>query len=74
MSLFRVKFNVSEITKYGNAGGGKVVLVPTTGAFDEKDGFRPLLPDGRIEVWTNNAEEMSAFDFCTYYVDFSKAE
>lgn len=72
--MVRAKFNVSEITKYGNGGGGKVVLGAVTGHSEENKKFWQYTPSGRIEIWIDNPEAFKAFEFGEYYVDFTKTE
>ena len=74
MSTVRAKFNVAEITKYGNAGGGRVVLMPVVGNSEENKEFWKMTPSGKVELWIDNPEAMAAFDFGEYYLDFTKAE
>ena len=72
--IIRAKFNVAEITKYGNSGGGKVTLMPVYGNSEENKKFWNATPGGKIELHIDNPESMSAFEFGEYYVDFTKAE
>lgn len=74
MSTVRAKFNVAEITKYGNNGGGKVVLLPVLGNSEENKEFWKMTPSGKLELWIDNPDAMSAFDFGEYYLDITKAE
>ena len=72
--MVRTKFNVSEITKYGNAGGGRIVLNPVIGNSEENKAFWNATPSGKIELYIDNADAFKAFDFGQYYVDFTTAE
>jgi len=74
MNIVRAKFNVAEITKYGNSGGGKVVLMPVYGNSEENKEFWKQTPSGKIELFIDNPEAMKAFEFGEYYIDFTKAE
>lgn len=74
MEKVRAKFNVAEITKWGNGGGGKVTLMPVIGGSDENKSFWKATPSGKIEMYIDNPEAMAAFDFGEYYVDFTKAD
>ena len=74
MSSTRAKFNVAEITRYGNAGGGKVVLKAVTCCSEENKTFWRYTPSGSIEIWIDNPEAFKLFEFGEYYVDFTKAE
>ena len=71
--MVRAKFNVAEITKYGNGGGGKVVLNAVLGHSEENKKFWQYTPSGKIEIWIDNPEAFKAFEFGEYYVDFTKA-
>lgn len=68
----RAKFNVAEITKYGNGGGTKVILLPVTGNGEENKTFWKYTPAGRIELSITNPDV--EFQLGEYYVDFTKAE
>jgi hypothetical protein len=75
MAQVRAKFNVTEITKYGNAGGGKVTLNAVVGGDNpENKEFWKATPSGKIEIWIDNPEAMAKFDFGEYYIDFTKVE
>jgi len=75
MKKVRAKFNVAEITKYGNAGGGKVTLMAVIGGDNpENKEFWKTTPSGKIEIWIDNPTAMNSFDFGEYYVDFTRAE
>lgn len=74
MEKIRAKFNVAEITKYGNSGGGKVILNAVIGNSEENKKFWQYTPSGKIEIWIDNPEAMKAFEFGEYYIDFTKAE
>lgn len=74
MSKVLAKFNVSEIAKYGNSGGGKVTLNAVMGNSEENKKFWEFTPNGRIEIWIDNPKAMEQFDFGEYYVTFEKAE
>jgi len=71
-NTIRIKFNVSEITSYGNGGGVKVVLMPTITNSEENKSFLGKMPSGRIEI--DLPELNGEFEFGEYYVDFIKAE
>lgn len=68
----RAKFNVAEITKYGNDGGTKVVLMPVMGNSEENKSFWKHTPSGKIEMHISNPDVR--FEFGEYYIDFTKAE
>jgi len=70
--IIRAKFNVAEITEYGNGGGTKVTLLPVTGNSEENKAFWQYTPSGKIEI--NNLNPEVKFEFGHYYVDFTKAE
>ena len=72
--MVRAKFNVAEITKYGNGGGGKVVLNAVQGQSEENKKLWQYTPSGKIEIWIDNPEAFKAFEFGEYYVDFTKAD
>ena len=74
MKKVLAKFNVSEIAKYGNAGGGKVTLNAVMGNSEENKQFWKFTPNGRIEIWIDNPEAMEQFEFGEYYVEFTKCE
>lgn len=71
----KIKVNVAEITKYGNSGGGRVILNPVIGGpSDENKEFWNQTPSGKIELFIDNPKAFEAFDFGEYYVEFTKAE
>jgi hypothetical protein len=70
-AMVRAKFNVTEITRYGNNGGGKVILYPVIGNSDENKKFWKYTPSGKIELHIDNVD---IFDFGEYYIDFSRIE
>lgn len=72
--MVRAKFNVTEITRYGNGGGGKVTLAPVIGNSEENKSFWKYIPSGKIEILVDNPEAFEQFEFGEYYVDFTKAE
>lgn len=73
MAKVRSKFNVAEITRYGNGGGTKVVLLPVIGGDNEENkSFWQNTPSGRIELHISNPN--AKFDLGEYYVDFTKAK
>jgi hypothetical protein len=75
MAKIKAKFNVMEITKYGNGGGGKVTLSPVVGGDNpENKEFWEATPSGKIELCIDNPAVMQAFEFGEYYVEFTKAE
>jgi len=75
MSKVKAKCNVSELTKYGNGGGGKVVLTPVVGNSEENKEFWKYTPSGRIELNIDNPEAYKQFeDMGEFYVTFEKAE
>ena len=59
MKPIKIKFNVAELTKYGNAGGTKVIMFP-----NEKE----LNPEGIIELQINQ----DLFELGEYIVEFKK--
>ena len=74
MDKIRTKFNVTEITRYGNGGGGKVILLPVIGNSEENKKFWEAAPSGKIELGIDNPKALEAFDLGEYYVDFTKVE
>jgi len=72
--MVRAKFNVAEITRYGNSGGGKVILKPVVGSSEENKRFWNYTPSGTIEMWIDNSEAFNVFEFGEYYIDFTKAD
>lgn len=68
----RAKFNVAEITKYGNAGGTKVTLAPVYTGSEENKAFWDATPNGKIELHISNPEV--DFEMGQYYIDFTKAD
>lgn len=68
----KTKFNVAEITQYGNGGGSKVTMLPVIGGSVENKAFWEATPAGKIEIITSNPDPV--FEFGEYYVDFTKAE
>lgn len=72
--MIRAKFNVAEITKFGNGGGAKVILNPVMGNSEENKQFWEYTPSGKIELHITNQKAIDEFDFGEYYVDFTKAE
>lgn len=68
----RAKFNVAEITKYGNGGGAKVTLLPVTGGSEENKEFWKYTPNGKIELSIDNPD--AEFELGEYFVDFTKAD
>jgi len=71
----RTKFNVAEITKFGNAGGGRIVLFPVmVGDNTENKKVWMATPSGKIELWIDNPKTMDAFDFGEYYVDLIRVD
>lgn len=77
MKTIRAKFNMAEITKFGNAGGTKVTLLqvvrifPTVGESEENEAIG-IIPSGKIEMHFANLGD--DFEFGEYYVDFTKVE
>lgn len=71
MATTRVKFNVSEITNFGNGGGTRVVLLPVINNSEENKSFWEHTPSGRIEIHTSNPKV--EFELGEYYIDFTKA-
>lgn len=70
----RTKFNVSELTKYGNGGGGRVTLNAVTKDSDENKEFWELTPGGTISLHIDNQEAFEQFEeMGEFYVDFVKA-
>ena len=75
MSKVKAKFNVAELTKYGNGGGGKVVLMPVVGNTEENKEFWKYTPSGKIEMQIDNPEAYKQFEeMGEFYVTFEKAE
>jgi len=72
MEKIRAKFNVAEITTYGNDGGVKVTLFPVINNSEENKSFWRYTPVGKIELHVSNTN--AKFEFGDYYVDFIKAE
>ena len=72
MKTTRAKFNVAEITTYGNAGGVKVTLFPVIGNSDENKSFWKYTPSGKIEMHITNPDV--EFQLGEYYVDFTKVD
>lgn len=68
----RAKFNVSEITKYGNGGGTKVTLLAVINNSEENKSFWKYTPSGKIEMYIDNPN--AEFQFGEYYIDFTKSE
>jgi len=68
----RAKFNVAEISKYGNGGGAKVTLMPVISGSEENKQFWEYTPSGKIEMFITNPN--AEFEFGEYYVDFTKAD
>lgn len=68
----RAKFNVAEITKYGNGGGANIVLMPVVSGSEENKSFWKYTPSGKIEL--NITEPGAEFELGEYYIDFTKAE
>lgn len=68
----RAKFNVSEITQYGNGGGRKIVLQPVIGNSEENKEFWNYTPSGEIVLHITNPD--AEFQLGEYYVDFTKAD
>ena len=68
----RAKFNVAEITKYGNGGGVRVILMPVVSGSDENKDFWAFTPSGKIELHITNPD--AKFELGDYYIDFTKAE
>lgn len=71
----KVKFNVSELTKFGNGGGGKVVLIPVVGHSDENREFwKHYTPSGKLEMWIDNPEAYKQFEeMGEFYLTIEKA-
>ena len=73
--MVKAKFNVTELTKYGNGGGGKVKLSPVTGNTEENKEFWKYTPSGSIEMYIDNPEAFKEFeDLGEFYVTFEKGE
>lgn len=72
MEKVRVKFNVSEITEYGNDGGRKIVLLPVLNNSEEDKKVLGNNPKGRVEI--NIVDSDVKFDMGSYYLDFIKVE
>jgi len=74
MEKIRTKFNVAEITRYGNCGGTKVVLRPVVGNSSENKPFWEATPSGYLELIIDNDKAAAAFEFGEYYVDLTRVE
>lgn len=72
MATTRAKFNMAEITRYGNSGGMKVTLLPVTGNSEENKSFWKYTPSGKIEMFVDNPDV--EFTFGEYYIDFTKVD
>lgn len=72
----KVRFNVAEITRYGNDGGTKVVLLPLIGHAPENNVLwrDPANPAGRIELHMSAPDAESLFEMGEYIVEFTKVE
>lgn len=71
----RAKFNVAEVTRYGNGGGGKVVLLACTTGSEENKSFSQYTPSGKIEMNVTVPEVLDQFQSMgEYYIDFEKVE
>ena len=69
----KAKFEVVELTKFGN-GGGKVVLNPVTGGSDENRSFWKYTPAGKLELVIDNPQAFAQFDqMGEFYVTLEKA-
>jgi hypothetical protein len=70
----KARFNVAEITRYGNGGGTKVVLLPSTGNAPENKVLwsYPANPTGRIELHMSAPDAETLFDMGEYIVEFTK--
>lgn len=68
----KIKFNVAEITQYGNGGGSKITLLPAVGWSPENKAFQQAISAGQIEIITSSPDPV--FEFGEYYVEFTKAE
>lgn len=66
-----LKFNVAEITNYGNGGGQKVILLPSVHS-EENKALWGENPNGKIELHIPNGE--TKFEFGEYLVELKKAE
>ncbi len=67
------KFEVVELTKFGN-GGGKVVLNPVTGGSNENREFWKYTPAGKLELVIDNPEAFKQFEeMGEFYVTLKKA-
>ena len=73
--MVTTKFNVTELTRYGNGGGVKVKLSPVMGNTEENKEFWKYTPSGSIEMYIDNPEAFKQFeDLGEFYVTFEKAE
>lgn len=68
----KAKFNVAEITNYGNGGGTKVKLLPVVGGSEENEEFFKSTPSGSIELYLASDAD-AKFELGEYYVEFTKA-
>lgn len=69
----KAKFEVVELTKFGNKCG-KVVLNPVTGGSDENREFWKYTPAGKLELVIDNPEAFAQFEkMGEFYVTLEKA-
>lgn len=68
----RAKFNVAEVTKFGNGGGTKVTLFPANSPSEENDKLWSKNRYGKFEMHFSNPE--IEVEFGEYYVDLIKVE
>lgn len=68
----KTKFNVAEITHFGNGGGRKVILNPVISNNEENKSFWEHTPSGQIELQITNPD--AEFELGEYYVEFTKAD
>ncbi len=76
--MVRAKFQVTEVTQYGNqyGSGKRIKLVPVyDDTIPEDQRFAQATPSGSLEMHVNNpsAEQEMQIDH-TFYVDFTPVE
>lgn len=70
----KAKFNVSELTRYGNGGGGKVVMNAVIANTEENKQFWENTPSGTITLHVDNEKAFEQFEgMGEFYVEISKA-
>lgn len=70
----KAKFNVSELTRYGNGGGGRVLLHAVVNNSEENKTFWENTPGGVIDLHIDNEAAFKQFEeMGEFYVEISKA-